>query len=260
MLTIILVVISISNTMATLLDPGTNRVEVREDYQYQFNLPLFSSFRFAGTDYSTVYISDNGVITFDDSFKGGGLEKYQYNIPWIAPYGADIGAISSSDLYYYSVSGINIPSTVTEIIQSQYPDSAAFEPSLAVVVTWQNVRQYPALEDNSTNTFQAVFATDYVKSFVIFLYEKLEWGPAVVGISSGIETNKFFICGSRTGVVKSLTAKSQKDCNDPGQFVFRVDSSTWTTAGYTCTQISTPRDCSIPASNPAARNRRCGAR
>ena len=31
-----------------------------------------------------------------------------------------------------------------------------------------------------TNTFQAVLATDYVKSFVIFLYEKLEWGPAVV--------------------------------------------------------------------------------
>ena len=44
-----------------------------------------------------------------------------------------------------------------------------------------------------------------------------------------MSSNNYFICGSGTDIVKSLTVKSQNECHAPGQYVFRVDGSSWHT-------------------------------
>ena len=38
-------------------------------------------------------LSDNGVISLDSTFKGGTLDSYTYDNPWLAPYGADVGKL-----------------------------------------------------------------------------------------------------------------------------------------------------------------------
>ena len=103
-----------------------------------------------------------------------------------------------------------------------------------------------------TNTFQCVLATDGTNSFVIFLYDDIQWTtaeprplsssgsgnrlsgsghsellsdtfPAQVGFNAGDGVSFATIPGSRTEAVLNLTSTSNVDV--PGLWIYRVDST-----------------------------------
>ena len=91
-----------------------------------------------------------------------------------------------------------------------------------------------------TNTFQAVLATDSVRSFVIFLYAdgEIQWTsgdgshgvhglggtPAQVGFNAGDGIRHAVIPASYTDAIINITHTSNVDI--PGVWVFRVDEET----------------------------------
>ena len=76
------------------------------------------------------------------------------------------------------------------------------------------------------NTFQCVLATGGTKSFVIFLYDSIEWGTAgaLGGVNAGDRMNRFLIPVSLTFDI--LTINSTSNVGIPGVWMFQVDTGT----------------------------------
>ena len=77
------------------------------------------------------------------------------------------------------------------------------------------------------NTFQAVLATDGVRTFVMFLYEDIQWGSAqtTIGFNAGDRFQSITLPESLTteGV---LNLENSSNVEIPGVYIFRVDQST----------------------------------
>ena len=103
-----------------------------------------------------------------------------------------------------------------------------------------------------TNTFQAVLATDSVRSFVIFLYAdgEIQWTSgdsshgvrglggtsAQVGFNEGDGVRHAVIPASYTDAVINITHTS--NVGIPGVWIFRVDEETVVIAGCQSTTAS----------------------
>ena len=67
-----------------------------------------------------------------------------------------------------------------QLLSSLLPsDASSFQPQFLIKVTWQ--RMAPAWNTSAweENTFQAVLATDYLHTYVLYLYEeaRMTWSP-----------------------------------------------------------------------------------
>ena len=71
-----------------------------------------------------------------------------------------------------------------------------------------------------------MLAASGFKSYVIFIYEDLQWGAneAVAGINAGDGTNFILIPGSLSPNISNITETSNVD--DPGVWIFEVDLGT----------------------------------
>ena len=76
------------------------------------------------------------------------------------------------------------------------------------------------------NTFQAVLATDGNQTFVMFLYEDIQWGSAqtTIGFNAGDQSQSITLSESLTteGV---LNLDNTTNVGIPGVYIFRVDQS-----------------------------------
>ena len=102
-----------------------------------------------------------------------------------------------------------------------------------------------------TNTFQAILATNGLRSFVIFLYAdgKIQWTtgsasggtnglggtPAQVGFDAGDGIRHATIPGSRTDAIINITQTS--NVGIPGMWIFRIDEEAVIIAG--CQAVTT---------------------
>jgi hypothetical protein len=77
------------------------------------------------------------------------------------------------------------------------------------------------------NTFQAVLATDGNKTFVLFLYQDIQWRyghRTAIGFSAGDRT-RFFNLPESIDFSKRLQLESLSNVGRPGTFIFRVDQN-----------------------------------
>ena len=76
------------------------------------------------------------------------------------------------------------------------------------------------------NTFQAVLATDGAMTFVMFLYEDIQWGSAqtTIGFNAGDRSQSITLPESLTteGV---LNLENTTNVGFPGVYIFRVDQN-----------------------------------
>ena len=81
------------------------------------------------------------------------------------------------------------------------------------------------------NTFQAVLATDGTRTFVLFLYEDIQWGSsldsstatAIVGFNAGDGGTRSFRLPDSLTDAGILNLESASNIGIPGTFIFRVD-------------------------------------
>ncbi len=139
--------VSISGTDLTLEDENTAVV----------TLPF--PIHFGGQTFSTIYVSDNGIITFDRAFNVAlGLP-----IPWF-----DGGAIVAP--FWDDLQPIFPPDT-----NNVYWDVTGAAPNRQLVVEWRKVFHYPfAYLGGGTVTFQVVFHED--RDDVEFNYANVDFG------------------------------------------------------------------------------------
>ena len=159
---------------------------------------------FFGADYSSIYVNNNGNITFT-----GGLGSFTPNgpqgttIPVIAPFFADVDTRGAS-------------SGVVHVNQSIANET---------IITWDHVGYYGS-SDNKLDTFQLVirgagFATPAGEGQIGFFYGDMNWEtgnassgsggfgghPAAVGFGDG-QQNGFILAGSTADGISRIVNDS----------------------------------------------------
>ncbi|NXJ04933.1 TECTA protein, partial [Odontophorus gujanensis] len=208
------------------LDDGTSK-----------RLSLSVPFTFYSKEYRSLYVNNNGVISFDTQVKQYTPDPFPLvdGRSFVAPYWGDVDNVLGGDVFYRQTTDPALLKLITQNINQYFP-STPFTATWAFVATWDHVAYYGSTS-NKGNTFQAVLTTDSNTSFVILNYKDIQWTtgvasggdpktglggtPAHAGFNNGDETNYYNIPSSRTEAVINITKTS--NVNVPGRWVFQVD-------------------------------------
>ncbi|XP_060113639.1 alpha-tectorin-like [Heteronotia binoei] len=200
-------------------------------------------FTFYGKLYHTVFVNNNGVISF-----GTPVSAYTPDaIPlkngehFVAPYWGDVNNMLGGDVYYREVKDIGKDKDkeelgrITRDMNNYFPE-VPFKAIWAFIATWDRVAYFGSVS-KKTNTFQAILTTDGKRSYIILIYGDIQWTTgaasggdrrtglggtqAQAGFNSGDDKNYFSIPGSRTAEIINIIKTS--NVHVPGVWVFRVD-------------------------------------
>ncbi|XP_014813473.1 PREDICTED: sushi, nidogen and EGF-like domain-containing protein 1 [Calidris pugnax] len=146
------------------LDDGTSK-----------KVSLTVPFTFYGKKHQSLYVNNNGVISFDTR-----ISQYTPDpLPladgrsFVAPYWADVDNVLGGDIFYRETTEPALLARVTQDINQYFP-TTPFSATWALVATWDHVAYYGSTTDKG-NTFQAVLTTDTKVSFIILNYWDIQW-------------------------------------------------------------------------------------
>lgn len=181
------------------------------------NLTLPFELNFYGTKYNSLFVNNNGNVTFNSSVGSFTPTAFPNSSqPMIAPFWGDVDTSCESCGNVY----IGSPNDET------------------VVVTWNDVGYFPS-ESSKTNNFQLVLRDQGSGDFDIeFRYDRLEWTtggasggvdglggtPAQAGFDAGDQTNFFTLPGSRTADVLELQNTTNVAAGEAGLWSFAIKS------------------------------------
>lgn len=187
-------------------------IAARERLMYHYNLTYFTSitqskpihdqplpFRlpFFGFAFTYAYIQKDGYLGFNK-----GLLSYSYPLRFpvkpsdplaeedpsiIAPWFSQQEIPSNSKIpgagVYFQL--VNLANEKNQTLKDQlildFRDgmigAADFQPRFALIITWRNMTFVNKRPETAmkTNTYQAVIATDEIRTYAMFNYENIEW-------------------------------------------------------------------------------------
>lgn len=117
-----------------------------------------------------------------------------------------------------------------------------FKPTYVVIITWMNVT-FSDRDINSelkTNTYQLVLATDELRTYAMFNYDRLEWiafgdpydgtkrtSSVFVGFNGGNRTRAFHLKPYSQSPRLQLLQKKGYGNNLEGRWIFQIDEEVW---------------------------------
>ncbi len=137
---------------------------------------------FFGTNYDSLYLNSNGLITFDGpqtAYTPSGITGLSE--PAIAPFWSDVDVNKGGEIYW-----------------DVDPEAGN------ITITWHEVSPYQFASSAGDNSFQVVLTSNGDGDFTVeFIYEDIEWtngytGHATVGVTDGGD-NDFELEGSGNG-------------------------------------------------------------
>ena len=147
-------------------------IALGDDIYYAVS-PLGVNIRYFDQNFSKMYISSNGAITF---LSGTTLTNPTPIpiFPFIAPFWCDINPLINGKIFYRESSRtVDLNQEKAEIMTS-FRNSSDFNPTRIFIITYDQVSAY--LGTTSVhNTFQTAIATNGTLSFLIFNYNNLMW-------------------------------------------------------------------------------------
>ncbi len=156
-------------------------------------IPLNPPFQFYGEFQDRLYISTNGILSFESSFLDCCPRPFPFSSPpLIASFWQDVDITRSGNIYYRVENSIELLQGVAGAINaavtfnpSIFGVSPPFTPAYVVVATWDSVAAFNR-SVNGTNTFQTLLATDGFSSYVVLTYGDMQWPDgAVIGFNDG---------------------------------------------------------------------------
>ena len=162
-----------------------------------------SGINYFGTNYTSIYINTNGLITFagpQTNYTPQGISNIQY--PAIAAFWSDI------DLRSGTATGTN------NIYWDLDPTTGR------VTITWLGVKPYSNHNTSGTNTFQVVLEHTHNGNFEVdLIYQQVDWanggfGVAQTGLTDG-GSNDYILPGSGNATAILNYENNVLDPNDP---------------------------------------------
>ncbi|XP_048368680.1 alpha-tectorin isoform X2 [Sphaerodactylus townsendi] len=216
-------------------DTKTPKVDDGSSPEIKLSFPII----FFGTSHKTVFVNNNGVISFNALVSQFTPESFPLNDgrAFIAPFWADVHNGIRGEVYYRESSDPALLRKVSRDIRKYFKNLSSFTAVSVFVATWEEVTFYGGSSTTPVNTFQAVLTSDGTSSFAMFNYEEINWTTGTAsggdpltglggvmaqsGFNGGNNTNYFSIPGSRTTEIVNI--EETTNVNLPGRWVFRID-------------------------------------
>ena len=200
---------------------------------------------FYGNVYRDVFTNTDGVIFLGtqgyipQSYKSLPCDAYIGGVP----YSADMNTTEGGSIFYREELNATILRDISEDIRSHFPQHRSFSSVGVFIVTYKNVRAFGCASkcgntcDDAVN-FQTILTSDGVNSFVIFLYDRLDFiaggtdcnAFAQIGFNAGDGVNSFTIPSSSTADISKI-ALTQSNVNIPGMWMFSVAGAVFPACG-----------------------------
>ncbi|XP_075046036.1 alpha-tectorin-like [Mixophyes fleayi] len=208
-----------------------------EDDGASRELPLSITFKFFGKDYKSLFVNNNGLISFDNAvshYTPAAFPLTNGEI-FVTPFWADVDNNRGGSIYYRETNDPDVLQKITGDMDKHLPDEH-YIAKWAFIATWDKVGYFGSTS-KKVNTFQTVLTSNGYQYFVILNYGDIQWTtgkasggdphtglggtPAQAGFNSGDDTHYFNIPGSRT--MEVLKIRSTSNVYYPGRWVFKVD-------------------------------------
>nr|XP_054773489.1 sushi domain-containing protein 2-like [Lytechinus pictus] len=225
-------------------DEGDDFLPANDD-RFTDELPIAVVFPFFDHDHTSLFVNNNGVISFLISVSQFTPDPFPLadGRRLLTPFWGDVDTTNGGTLSYREVlrfaqdDGIFIEAD--DIIRSSFVEMRDFVSSWMYIATWDRVAFFGASDTSIRNSFQAVLVTDGRYSFAIFNYGDINWTtgtassgdpstglggiPAQVGFNAGDGVTFYSVPASRTADVVDIETTS--NIGVPGRWVFRTDNS-----------------------------------
>ncbi|XP_041090795.1 uncharacterized protein LOC121303959 [Polyodon spathula] len=145
-------------------------------------VPLLIQFIFFNMPYRSIFVNNNGVISFNVQVSQFTPEAFPLtdSRSFIAPFWADVHNGIRGDVYYRESTDPDILQRATLDIRRYYKSS--FSASWVFIATWHQVTFYGGSQGTPVNTFQAVLISNGTAFFAMFNYGDISW---TTGTASG---------------------------------------------------------------------------
>ncbi|XP_052447930.1 alpha-tectorin [Carassius gibelio] len=203
-------------------------------------ISLLISFIFFNIPYRSLYINNNGVISFNVQVSQFTPEAFPLSDSrsFIAPLWADVHNGIRGDVYYRETTDPEILERATQDVKKYLKNMVSFTATWVFITTWNQVTFYGGSQTTPVNTFQAVLISDGQASFAMFNYGEINWSTgtasggdpltglggttAQAGFNGGDVSHFFNLPGSRSNEVVNI--EQTTNVNVPGRWFFRIDA------------------------------------
>jgi len=228
---------------------GDTRLQANDDGSSS-PISLRVHFPFFGVPQPTLFVNNNGNITFTSPLSDFTPFVFPSGNKIIAPYFADVDTTGPpdvsgdglDDVYFSERTHQSDLIVISTIVNKAF--GGAFAATSAFVATWDHVGYFSSNVDK-LNTFQVVLTTDGVQSFVIFHYldNGMQWEAgdadggvggfiplggtgtsAAAGFDAGDSVNFSTVTGSLMPGIAAILHNGS-NISVPGQWVFQVNTS-----------------------------------
>ncbi|CAH1396121.1 unnamed protein product [Nezara viridula] len=188
--------------------------------------------KFYGQTYQSIYVNDNGLLSFQTDIPKFFNEPFPLEYPVIAPFYSNVDNRGAGTIYFRETREQEVLNIIAKKIADLYPTQYGFRPLAAFIVTWNRVGYYNSKSDK-VNTFQAVVSSDGSESFVEFIYPEngITWLRAE-SIQSSVPDARGQVGVSSPGGKLAVIKGSGTDwlynlprwtnALSPGEYMFRV--------------------------------------
>ncbi|XP_033763878.1 sushi, nidogen and EGF-like domain-containing protein 1 [Pecten maximus] len=199
---------------------------------------IYFNFKFFNKAYDTIYVNNNGHLSFTGQYSRYSPQPFPDTAPLIALFWIDVDTRTTGEVWYKLTNDSALLTRAKADIANYYDNQTTFQPTSVFTATWLDVPYYNAAGVDATkrNTFQVVLVTDGVKSFAMFHYQTIEWAGyangnthAMVGFNAGDNVNSYTLNNYNYDDITNLEYRS--NIGVPGKFIFRVDGTAILAAG-----------------------------
>jgi hypothetical protein len=156
---------------------------------------------------------------------------------FIAPFYGDVDTRKTGTVWFTDpvVNESSVLDKVENDIHDTFKDHASFKPAYVIIATWDQVGYFKERSDK-LNTFQCIITSDGCASFVIFLYNEIQWTTdesnstskhAKIGFNDGTLIMSWEVPCSMTMNLKEISRTS--NVGIAGKWIFRVDTTNFST-------------------------------
>ncbi|XP_067119899.1 nidogen [Centruroides vittatus] len=196
--------------------------------EVQLSVPIV----FYDINYKTIFVNDNGLLSFLTEVPAFFNAQFPLTYPIIAPLYSDVDTRGTGRIYYRETRAADLLERASRDIHRHFSQSSNFQPISIFIATWDGVGHYEK-GVGLVNTFQVVIVTDGEDSYAYFLYPDggIQWiqgdgknanlpdARAQAGFMSG-DGRLYTLRGSGTDQARNFDRMS--NIRQPGVWLFHI--------------------------------------
>ncbi|KAI1284954.1 Nidogen-1 [Halotydeus destructor] len=186
--------------------------------------------------FDSIFINDNGVVSFITEVPSFFNGQFPLNYPMIAPFYADVDIRAGGAIYFRESTDENLLARAASDVMTHWSRPVLdFRPRAILIVTWAQVGHFNQSTGSKVNTFQVIIVSDGRQSFVFFLYQDggIGWtqgdgktpnladAQAQAGFMAG-DGRHYVLRGSGSAQVYNYDKMSNTVQRTPGIWLFRT--------------------------------------